>query len=126
MNTKLYVGNLSFNTTEETLREVFAQAGNIRSVSIIKDRDTNQSRGFAFVEMETPADALKAIQQCDGREVDGRNLRVNEAKPMESRPAGGSGGGFGGGSRGGFGGGSRGGSDRRGGNDRRGGGNRRF
>jgi RNA recognition motif-containing protein len=127
MNTKLYVGNLSFNTTEDTLREVFAQAGNIRSVSIIKDRDTNQSRGFAFVEMETPADALKAIQMCDGREVDGRNLRVNEAKPMEARPAGG---GFGGGSRGGFGGGSggnRGGSDRRGGNDRRsGGGNRRF
>ena len=77
MNTKLYVGNLSFNTTEETLREVFAQAGNIRSVSIIKDRDTNQSLGFAFVEMETPADALKAIQQCDGREYDGRNLRMN-------------------------------------------------
>ncbi|MCX6017857.1 MAG: RNA-binding protein [Chloroflexi bacterium] len=114
MNTKLYVGNLSFNTTEETLREVFAQAGAIRSVSIIKDRDTNQSRGFGFVEMETPADALKAIQMCDGREVDGRALRVNEAKPMEPRAAGG-GGSFGGGerrssggsggSRGGFGGG---------------------
>jgi hypothetical protein len=110
VNTKLYVGNLSFNTTEDTLRAVFAQAGAIRSVSIIKDRDTNQSRGFGFVEMETPADALKAIQMCDGREVDGRALRVNEAKPMEPRPAGGFGGGGGGGGRsGGFGGGDRGG-----------------
>jgi RNA recognition motif-containing protein len=125
VNTKLYVGNLSFNTTEETLRAVFAQAGAIRSVSIIKDRDTNQSRGFGFVEMETPADALKAIQVCDGREVDGRALRVNEAKPMEPRASGGgfggggerrsSGGGFGGGDRGGRSGGGFGGGGSRGG-----------
>lgn len=124
MNTKLYVGNLSFNTTEDTLREAFAKAGNVRSVSIIKDRDTNQSRGFAFVEMETPADALKAIQVMDGQDVDGRNLRVNEAKPMEPR----AGGGFGGGSSGG-GGRSGGGFERRGGSERRsggGGGNRRY
>lgn len=111
MGTKLYVGNLSFNTTEESLREMFGQAGAIRSVSIIKDRETNQSRGFGFVEMETDEDARKAIQMCDGSELDGRNLRVNEAKPMEARPAGGrsGGGGFGGGDRGGFGGGGRGG-----------------
>ncbi len=115
MNTKLYVGNLSFHTTEESLREAFSQAGAVRSVSVIKDRDTNQSRGFGFVEMESPADALKAIQMWDGREIDGRALRVNEAKPMEPRAAGG-GSGFGGGrggdrggDRGGFGGGGRGG-----------------
>ena len=113
MNNKLYVGNLSYNTDEATLRKVFEKAGNVRSVSVIMDRMTNQPRGFAFVEMETPAEALKAIQQCNGEEVDGRNLKVNEAKPMEARTGGGSGGGFGGGSRG---------------NDRRssGGGNRRF
>jgi RNA recognition motif-containing protein len=122
MSNKLYVGNLSYNTTEETLREVFQKAGNIKSVSVIKDRETGQSRGFAFVEMETADEAQKAISLCDGESVDGRNLRVNIAKPMESRPSFGGGdrggdrggrGGFGGGGdrggRGGFGGGSRGG-----------------
>ena len=115
MNTKLYVGNLSYGTTEDTLREVFAKAGNIRAVTVMTDRMTGQPRGFAFVEMESPAEALKAIQMCDGLEVDGRALRVNEAKPPTERPSGGSGGfggGGGGGSRGGSGGG---GGDRRGG-----------
>lgn len=108
MNNKLYVGNLSYDTDEATLRELFGKAGSIRSVSIMMDRMTNRPRGFAFVEMETPAEALKAIQMCNGHEVDGRELKVNEAKPPESRN-----GGFGGGN-------SR---DR---NDRRGGGNRRY
>ncbi len=92
MNNKLYVGNLSYNTTESTLRDLFAQAGNIRSISVMMDRVTNQPRGFAFVEMETPAEALKAIQMCNGQEVDGRALKVNEAKPPEQRSSGGSGG----------------------------------
>ncbi len=89
MNNKLYVGNLSYNTTEATLRDLFSQAGNIRSVSVMMDRVTNQPRGFAFVEMETPAEALKAIQLCNGQEVDGRALKVNEARPPEQRSNGG-------------------------------------
>ena len=89
MNNKLYVGNLSYDTNEAALRDLFGKAGNIRSVSVMMDRMTNQPRGFAFVEMETPAEALKAIQMCDGQEVDGRNLKVNEAKPQENRSTGG-------------------------------------
>lgn len=96
MNNKLYVGNLSYNTTESSLRDLFSQAGNIRSVSVMMDRVTNQPRGFAFVEMETPAEALKAIQMCNGQELDGRALKVNEAKPPEQRSSGG-GGSYGGG-----------------------------
>ena len=92
MNNKLYVGNLSYDTSEASLRELFSQAGAIRSISIPMDRMTNRPRGFAFVEMETPADALKAIKLCDGQEVDGRAIKVNEAKPQEAR-TGGSGGG---------------------------------
>ena len=93
MNNRLYVGNLSYDTTEAKLRELFSQAGAIRSVSIPMDRMTNQPRGFAFVEMETPADALKAIKLCNGQEVDGREIKVNEAKPPENRNGGGSSGG---------------------------------
>jgi RNA recognition motif-containing protein len=126
VNTKLYVGNLSFDTTEAQLREMFGQAGAIRSITIPMDRATDRPRGFAFVEMETGADALNAIKMFDGKEVDGRTIRVNEARPPEQR-SGGGGGGFGGGERrgggGGFGGGGR---DRRGGGggrDRR---DRRF
>lgn len=123
MNTKLYVGNLSFDTTEARLRELFGQAGAIRSVTIPMDRATDRPRGFAFVEMETGADALNAIKMFDGREVDGRTIRVNEARPPEPR-SGGGGGGFGGGERRGGGGGFGGGRDRRGGGrDRR---DRRF
>jgi RNA recognition motif-containing protein len=98
MNTKLYVGNLSYDTGEAKLREIFGAAGAIRAVTIPMDRMTNQPRGFAFVEMETPADALKAIKLCNGQMVDGRELKVNEAKPMEARSGGGGGDG---GSRGG-------------------------
>ena len=88
MNSKLYVGNLSYDTGEAKLRELFGQAGAIRSVSIPTDRMTNQPRGFAFVEMETPADALKAIKLYNGQEVDGREIKVNEAKPLEARTGG--------------------------------------
>lgn len=88
MNNKLYVGNLSYDTDEAALRELFSKAGNVRSVSVIMDRNTNQPRGFAFVEMESPAEANKAIQMCDGEQVDGRALKVNEAKPQEARTGG--------------------------------------
>jgi cold-inducible RNA-binding protein len=97
MNAKLYVGNLSYDTTEAKLRELFSPAGAIRSIAIPMDRMTNQPRGFAFVEMESAADALKAIKLCNGKEVDGREIKVNEAKPMEARTGGG---GSGGGDRG--------------------------
>lgn len=102
MNTKLYVGNLSFDTTEARLREMFGQAGAIRSVTMPMDRATDRPRGFAFVEMETGADAPNAIKMFDGKEVDGRTIRVNEARPPEQRS-----GGFGGGERRGSGGGGR-------------------
>jgi|AAFX01.1.fsa_nt_gi RNA recognition motif-containing protein len=104
MATKLYVGNLSFQTTQQDLEELFSQSGQVESVSIVTDRDTGQSRGFAFVEMSTNEEAQAAIQALDGREVDGRALKVNEARPKEDR--GGRGGfGGGGGGRGGYGGG---------------------
>ncbi|HUH04893.1 MAG TPA: RNA-binding protein, partial [Kofleriaceae bacterium] len=75
---KLYVGNLSYSTTDETLRQVFEEDGRqVTSVAVITDRETGQSRGFAFVEMGSPADAEAAIAACDGRDVDGRRLRVN-------------------------------------------------
>ena len=88
MNNKLYVGNLSYDTGEAALRELFGKAGTIRSVTIPMDRMTNQPRGFAFVEMESPTEALNAIKLCNGREIDGRQIRVNEAKPPEARTGG--------------------------------------
>jgi RNA recognition motif-containing protein len=97
MSTKLYVGNLSFQTTSEDLQELFAQAGTVSSASVVEDRMTGRSRGFAFVEMSTPEEAAAAIEQMNGREVGGRALKVNEAKPRESRGGGGGGRGFGGG-----------------------------
>jgi RNA recognition motif-containing protein len=109
MSVKLYVGNLSFQTTQQDLEELFGQIGQVESVSIVTDRDTGQPRGFAFVEMAGNAEAQAAIQNLDGREVDGRALKVNEARPKEDR------GGRGGGGRGGFGGGGRGGGGRSGG-----------
>ncbi len=102
MSTKLYVGNLSFRTTSQELEQLFAQAGTVASANIVEDRDTGRSRGFAFIEMSTPDEATSAIEQFNGKEVGGRALKVNEAKPRENR--GGGGRGFGGGNRGGFGG----------------------
>jgi RNA recognition motif-containing protein len=100
MATKLYVGNLSFKTTGDSLRDLFSQAGTVESASIIEDRETGRSRGFGFVEMATAEEAATAIQQFNGKEIDGRSLTVNEAKPKTDR-----GGGGGGGGRGGYGGG---------------------
>src|SRR3989442_7569655 len=103
MATKLYVGNLSFNTTEESLRNLFEADGRrVEEVAIVMDRETGRSRGFAFVQMSTPEDAKAAITVLNGRDVDGRQLTVSEARERTDR--GGSGGRFGGGDRGGFGG----------------------
>ena len=106
MSTKLFVGNLSFNTTSADLQEMFAQAGTVQSASVIEDRDTGRSRGFAFVEMSTNAEAEAAIEQFNGKEIGGRALKVNEAKPRENRSGGGrnfdrNGGGYRGGNQGG-------------------------
>ena len=95
MTKKLYVGNLSFQTTEGDLDELFAQAGEVESVRIITDRDTGRSRGFGFVEMSED-NAEKAIAQFNGTELDGRALTVNEARPQVKREGGGGGGGRGG------------------------------
>ena len=85
MDTKLYVGNLSYAVTEDELRELFAQAGNVTSVAVIKDRDTGQSKGFAFVEFSTQADAQKAINRFNGQKLGERTLTVNLARPKEER-----------------------------------------
>jgi len=89
MSTKLYVGNLAFQTTSEELQQLFGQAGTVESASVVEDRDTGRSRGFAFVEMSTQAEAASAIEQFNGKEVGGRSLKVNEAKPRENRGGGG-------------------------------------
>ena len=106
MGKRLFVGNLSFATTEGTLESLFAQDGRkVESVSVVQDRDTGRSRGFAFVEMGSDADAQAAIQAVDGQQVDGRAVRVNEAEERRPRGGGGGGGGYGGGGRRGGGGG---------------------
>jgi RNA recognition motif-containing protein len=111
MSTKLYVGNLSFKTTEDDLNELFSKAGTVESASVVTDRDSGFSRGFGFVEMSSDEEAKSAISQFNGTEIDGRALNVNEARPREDRGgSGGGGGGFRGGNRGGGGGGNRGGS----------------
>src|SRR5438552_18601063 len=92
MATKRYVGNLSFRTTSEDLREAFASVGTVESASVIEDRDTGRSRGFGFVEMATPEEAAAAIEQFNGKDLGGRNLTVNEAKPKTDRGGGGGGG----------------------------------
>jgi RNA recognition motif-containing protein len=107
MSKRIYVGNLSYQTTENDLSALFEQAGQVESVNIITDRDTGRSKGFGFVEMSNE-DAEKAIAQFNGQEVNGRTLTVNEARPREERSGGGGGGrgGYGGnrgGGRGGFG-----------------------
>ena len=109
METRLYVGNLAYSTSEAELRTLFAQAGTVTDVALIKDRDTGQSKGFGFVTMSSQAETQQAINMFNGKEIAGRPITVNIAKPREER---GGAGGFGGGQRGG----------KRGG----GGGNRRF
>jgi len=114
MNLKLYVGNLAFSTEERAIEGLFAEAGPVQSVNLVRDKATGQSRGFAFVEMETEDGAKAAIERFHEKELDGRRLTVNEARPQEprgnfgggggmgrgggggSRPSGGGGGGFGG------------------------------
>src|ERR1035437_3226648 len=98
MAKKLYVGGLSYNTTEATLKQTFAAAGTVETAVIIMDKMTGRSKGFGFVEMSTDEEAKKAIETINGTELDGRTLTVNEAKPMEPR-APRTGGGFGGGNR---------------------------
>jgi RNA recognition motif-containing protein len=93
---KLYVGNLSFGTTGYDLEELFGQVGTVQSANVVEDRETGRSRGFGFVEMSTKEEAQTAISSFDGKDLDGRNIKVNEAKPRENR-SGGGGGGFGGG-----------------------------
>lgn len=126
MENKLYVGNLSFNVTKEEVEDLFKQAGEVKEVNLIADRDTGRPKGFGFVEMTTKEEADKAIEMFNGKELDGRAMTVNVAKPREDRGGGfrggggsrgGGGGGFGGGggggkSRGGYGGGGGGGRSR--------------
>ena len=118
MAMKLYVGNLSFQTSSEDLQQLFAQAGTVESATVVEDRDTGRSRGFGFVEMASKEDGEKAIQQFNGTDLNGRNLTVNEARPREDRGnRGGGRGGYGGnrgggGGRGGYGGGGGGRNDR--------------
>ena len=119
MEVKLYVGNLAYSTTEDELRTLFAQAGTVVSVAVIKDRDTGNSKGFAFVEMASQADAQKAISMFNSYRLGERTRTVNPARPREERSGGG---GFGGGGRGGGYGGGGGGRGGSGGGQRRGGG----
>ena len=99
MATKLYVGNLPFQTTSDELKDHFAQAGSVESASVVEDRMTGRSRGFGFVEMATPEEAAAAIEQLNGKDFGGRNLTVNEARPRTDRGPGGGGGYGGGGNR---------------------------
>ncbi len=99
MSTKLYVGNLSFNTSAQDLETTFGAFGTVQSANLIEDRDTGRSRGFGFVEMSSADEAQAAIASLDGKEMDGRSLKVNEAKPREDRGGSSNGGGFGGGGR---------------------------
>ncbi len=108
MESKLYVGNLPYTVTEDELRDLFSQAGEIKEVTLILDRDTRRPKGFGFVEFTNQADAEKAIQMFNDQEIEGRRMTVNMARPREPR-AGGGGFGGGGGGRGGYGGGGRGG-----------------
>src|SRR5205809_4385889 len=108
MSNKLFVGNLSFNTTENDLQDAFAAHGTVIEANLMMDRMTGKPRGFAFITMSTPEEAQKAIEALNGASLDGRNLTVNVARPREERPAGGGGGG----GRRGFGGGGGGGRSR--------------
>ena len=124
MTIRLFVGNLNFKTSSEDLQELFGQVGEVQSASVVTDRETGRSRGFGFVEMASQEDGQRAIEQFNGKEYNGRNLTVNEARPREDRGFGGGGGGGyggggnrrggggGGGGRGGYGGGGGGGGNR--------------
>lgn len=101
MSTKLYVGNLPYSVTDQTLADTFSQFGSVQSAKVIMDRDSGRSKGFAFVEMSTAAEATECISRLNGNDLDGRAINVSEAKPQAPR----TGGGGGGGSRGGYGGG---------------------
>jgi RNA recognition motif-containing protein len=114
MNSKLFVGNLSFNTTENELQDLFASCGSVTEVNLITDRMSGRSKGFAFVTMSTPEEAQSAIGALNGKNINGRDLSVSEARPREERPE-----------RSGGGGGYRGGGGERGG-DNRGGGRRQY
>lgn len=131
MGNRLYVGNLSFNATETDLMDLFGQAGTVKEVALIQDRETGKSRGFAFVTMSSDEEANAAISQLNGKSIEGRSISVNEARPREERPQGGGGGGgrggyggggggYGGGGYGGGGGGYQGGGGRSGGSGGRG------
>jgi RNA recognition motif-containing protein len=132
MSTKLYVGNLAFQTSSSDLEEMFGQVGTVQSATVVEDRETGRSRGFGFVEMSSKEEAEAAINEFNGKDVNGRNLTVNEAKPREDRGGGGGRGGYGGGgggrggSRGGSGGGNRGGGGGYGGGSGGGGGSSRW
>jgi RNA recognition motif-containing protein len=117
MGKKLYVGNLSYSISDGDLEQLFAQHGQVQSAQVIMDRDTGRSKGFGFVEMGSDQDAQAAIAALNGKEIEGRTLTVNEARPKEDR-----GGGGGGGGRGGYGGGGGGGGRRGGGGGYGGGG----
>ena len=112
MAKKIFVGGLSYETTDATLKETFSQAGTVESATVITDKMSGRSKGFGFVEMSTEEEAKKAIETLNGKEIDGKNVTVNEARPMEARPPRrGGGGGFG--RDRGFGGGGGYGGDRR-------------
>ena len=110
MAKRLYVGGLPYSVNEDSLKQIFSEAGTVANASVITDRYSGQSKGFGFVEMSTDVEADKAVEMFNGKEIEGRNVVVNEARPMEERRPGGGGGGFGGGRSGG----DRGGYDRRG------------
>ncbi len=101
MAKRLYVGNLSYSTTDDSLRDAFSRAGEVTSATVMTDRMTGRSRGFGFVEMPNDAEADRAVETFDGKDLDGRNIKVNEARPMTDSPRPRSGG-FGGGGGGGF------------------------
>ncbi len=102
---KIYVGNLSFRTTQQELEDLFTNYGNVQEAAVVTDRETGRSRGFGFVTMPEDGEASAAIEALNGTEIEGRTLTVNEARPKTDRPRGGGGGGYGGGGGGGGGGG---------------------
>src|SRR4051812_6702885 len=97
MATKLFIGSLAWATNDDSLKDLFSQAGTVVSANVIVDRETNRSKGFGFVEMSSDEEAKKAVEELNGKELDGRPIVVSEARPREDRPRGGDGGGYNGG-----------------------------